>query len=721
MNATALRDAALDLDDKRLLVPEPVVKEFLRERGLPVPSSAVADTPEALFEASASLHEPLVLKAFGHGILHKSDIGAVRIELAKSDLVKFAGSMDSDVRAAGFAPLGFMVEEQAPRGFELLVGVVVNSGLAMLVCGLGGVFAELLHSFSERLLPITERDAAEMLDELIGEVAEGARSPFDRDVVIDLLVRIAGPDGIAAEMLAVGMTELEFNPVIVSGRSASMVDARLIVQREFVAATEPPPYRDLDPLFKPKTIALSGVSRSGRGMGNMSLAQYRRIGWTDGLYIVRPDVDGSDPGVVASLADVPGGQVDYLKVMVPASQVVDLLKKEGPRTRSVQLITAGFGEAGAEGADAEAELVSVMHELGVPLIGPNCLGTYCPAGRQTINAESDPIPGTVGVVSQSGGVSNEVIFDGASRGVTFSKVVSVGNAIDVSAAEVVEYLVNDPDTQVVGAYMEHLSDAPRLVRALRQARGVKPVVLLIAGLTKSGALAASSHTGAMASDNRLVEAIGTGTGVELVTTLEALNGALLALECHRDHVAGADGSTLLVVGHGGGNTVLAGDMAERAGLSTPSFAPDVVARVSEFPSELVKSTVNPLEVMIGPIFPAESTREVVEGILERQAFSDVLVHCSARAFYKASEAMAVEEGGFDLLLARMESLARPLPNGARVYLLVRTPDVITPADRERLVETSRRTQIPVFYDLELAVKSIGAVQRFHANRSATAS
>ena len=146
----------------------------------------------------------------------------------------------------------------------------------------------------------------------------------------------------------------------------------------------------------------------------------------------------------------------------------------------IHVISGGFEEVGADGAVLSQGLLDAR-EVKTRVVGPNCIGVYSSAGRQTFQLNVPRAIGPVSVVSQSGGLAGDMIVVGARRGIRYSKVLSAGNSVDVTPAEVVEWLVDDPDTEVIGLYLEGASGAARLVDSLHRARGRKPVVLLVGG------------------------------------------------------------------------------------------------------------------------------------------------------------------------------------------------------------------------------------------------
>ncbi len=204
-NELAARGHALPDDPGRVAVPEPVVKALLRARGVGVPRGVTAEAIDALPDAAAGLTGPLVLKAYGPGVVHKSDVGAVRVGLAAdaASLVAAATEMAAAMAGHGLVPSGFLVEEQAEPGVELIVGAVRGPFGPVATVGLGGTLTEVLDAVVVRLCPLTADAADAMLDAFRGaEVLQGVRGakPVARDALVKLLLAVAGEEGLVAEL-----------------------------------------------------------------------------------------------------------------------------------------------------------------------------------------------------------------------------------------------------------------------------------------------------------------------------------------------------------------------------------------------------------------------------------------------------------------------------------------------------------------------------------------
>jgi acetyl-CoA synthetase (ADP-forming) len=229
--------AALRLarEQKVEALDEPAGKKILRAAGIRVPRSAVVEVGQDLRHAVSDLQPPLVLKVVAAGVVHKSDVGGVRLNLRSTEEVEAAAeAVMQALSARGIEPHAWLVEEMAPRGTEVVVGGTVDPEFGpMVMVGLGGIFVEVLQDVAFRICPIAERDAREMLDELKGAaLLRGARGgePANIDAIVDVLLRVGGEGGLmlrGADELA----GIDINPLIVSRDAAVAVDARFILQR----------------------------------------------------------------------------------------------------------------------------------------------------------------------------------------------------------------------------------------------------------------------------------------------------------------------------------------------------------------------------------------------------------------------------------------------------------------------------------------------------------
>jgi len=707
----ALWVGALPLGDGRSAVPEHQVKAALAGMGVNVPDGRATDSPAGVADAGAGLTGPLVLKAWGPGLVHKSDVGGVRLGLDAGSVGSAALEMDRDLRARGIVAAGFLVEEQQPAGVELIVGVVNRPDFGPVVLlGIGGTFTEVVDQAVVRLHPIDEAMAWEMLASLPGaRLLDGFRGApaVDRAAVVSVLLAIAGPGGLA-EQLGPELAELECNPVIATPKGAVAVDARAV--RAAPAGDEGLLPRSaspsLDRLFAPRTIGVIGASTSKLSFGNRFLRGYTRRGWESGLYAIHPHADEVE-GVpaVRSVADIPGG-LDYLLVAVPAESCAQVVRQSAGQVAFAQVMSGGFSEAGAAGARLEQDLLAAAREAGVRVVGPNCMGIYSPNGRQTWQLRDPVEPGPVSVVSQSGGLAGDIIKAGEARGLRFSKLATVGNAVDVTPGELVEYFLHDPETEVIGLYLEGARDGARLLSALRAARGRKPVTILVGALSEQGAVAAASHTGSMTGDARVWDAISRATGAAVVKTLEELLGTLAY---HQRYAATsvADDPGVLIVGPGGGASILAADACDRAGLFVDPVREQAQRNLRSLGYGAGTSVANPIEVGIGPAAAADAFDPILDAILDGQPYPDVLLHFNVQSFYSQGDT------GCSRLVEMLEQLDRA-SRASRLAIVLRNLDCAPPEDVAMVRDRARQLRLPAFSNFDEAMTAIRAAKLFTA-------
>ncbi|WP_326629014.1 acetate--CoA ligase family protein [Nonomuraea fuscirosea] len=692
------------------------VKALIGAAGVPVPRGVVVSLSPAVtsgagadagspadfgagFAAAAGLAEPLVLKAFGPGLLHKSEAGAVRLGLRFDELGPAAAEL-----AARLRPAGFLVEEQAEPGVELIVGLVRDPAFGpVLLAGLGGVWTEALRDTALRLCPIAEEDARRMLASLRGaDLLRGWRGgpPVDVDAVVKLLMTVGGPGGLW-ERLDLG--EFELNPVIAGPSGVIAVDARYVPDPEHpirdspaYAAGDSPgsadePVMDFLPLFEPGAVAVVGASTSRPNFGNMFLGFYRAAGVP--LVAVHPTAD--EVSGVPAVSSLAAAEVDYALVAVPAERCAEVVR-QARGVPFVQVMSGGFGEAGRP--ELEAELVAAARGAGTRLLGPNCMGVYCPRGRQTFVGGGLGPSGTVALISQSGGLAGEVIKVGERRGLAFSRVATVGNAADVTPAELLRWLARDPETRAVGLYLEDPRNGRELYAALRDAP--VPVVLLVGGRSGQGRRAAASHTGGLVSDLRIWEAVADQSRAALVTSQDDLIGVLAYFQAHGTRPAHGDG--VLVVGPSGGASVLAADAFDRAGVRLGPL-PD--ERLDALRGLGVVATGNPLEIPVGPMGRAGLVADVLDAL--GIPYADVVAHVNVQAFFAYASAHG-DPGEPLYAYTRALAAAQADRPGTRISLVTRNGDCAPAGVEDEVGRIAAAAGIPVYRTMEAAAVAVAA-------------
>ncbi len=276
-------------------------------------------------------------------------------------------------------------------------------------------------------------------------------------------------------------------------------------------------------LFEPRAVLVAGVSTHPGKFGFVSLHNILASGYAGGVYGTSREV-GEVLGIpiVASLDDLPDGVIDLVFVCTPAAANAELLRAcAGKGIRAAFLASAGYGEAGEEGEALQAELVALAEDLGMLVAGPNGQGVVStPAQLCAQIVAPYPPAGGIAIASQSGNFISSFMNYAVQTGVGVSRAVSAGNAAQVSIPDYLEFFASDPVTTVVLAYVEGVPDGRAFYERTRAVAAVKPVVLVKGGATAGGQRAAASHTGSLASDDRVFDGMCRQAGITRAATIE---------------------------------------------------------------------------------------------------------------------------------------------------------------------------------------------------------
>lgn len=327
----------------------------------------------------------------------------------------------------------------------------------------------------------------------------------------------------------------------------------------------------------------------------------REFGYTGEIYPLHP-AGGEFMGmkIYPGVNDVPG-PVDLVISAVGAKFTPQLIREcVEKKVRAVHLFTSGFSEIEDEiGSQLEAEILSIARKGGVRLIGPNCMGLYCPAGGLTFAAmfeDGRGFPtkqGPAGMIVQSGGNCIYLIRDASKRGVFFSKAVSYGNAADIDETELLEYMTEDPDTQLIGMYIEGVKDGQRFMKAMKRAALIKPLIVYKAGLTETGARACATHTSAVAGSPAIWQGALKQAGAVQVFSMQELADMAVTFT----HMPQPAGKNTVIVGTGGGVAVKAADDITTAGLHLQVLSPEVRMKLNNiYGTEAGSIYRNPVDI-----------------------------------------------------------------------------------------------------------------------------
>ena len=424
--------------------------------------------------------------------------------------------------------------------------------------------------------------------------------------------------------------------------------------------------------FAPRSVAIAGVSASnvGWGGGQSFLRGIRNLDRLEHVYCINPKGGKLQDGtpIYRSLVEAPG-EVDYVISSVPASAILSLVDDcVAKGVRVIHLFTAGFSETGDEQrTDLEREVLKRLDAGGIRLIGPNCLGIHSTRGGVSFSDSASPTPGRVAMLSQSGMNASEALGHGPRRGIEFSNVASFGNASDLNEADYLQFLANDPDTDIVLAYLEGIRDGPRFLRVARAMAGKRPLAVLKGGLTEAGSRAASSHTGSLAGSARIWNAVQRQAGFMRAESVDEL----LDLAVTAQRMPHLEGPRAAVLGGGGGVSVLAADICDRAGIPVPWFSKTTQQRLSKFTPIAGTSVRNPLDA--GFMFEGEGVEAALTAVAEDESIDWMMVHTGMDMTFGGNS--RGDRDGFEEQFAnRIGKLAPKL--GRPIAVVIREPNSV---------------------------------------------
>src|SRR3954469_14348795 len=343
-------------------------------------------------------------------------------------------------------------------------------------------------------------------------------------------------------------------------------------------------------VLRPRSVAVSGASRRPGSFGGAAFRHVLNNGFRGELYPVNPNADFV--GSRRALDRVP--PVDLAIVAVPAAAVPEVARECAQAgVAALVVITAGFAEAGTEGAARLSELLEVCRASGMRLVGPNCMGVANTDPEVSLTAtfaRADVPAGTIGFVSQSGAFGAAAIDGASRRGIGLSAFVSLGDKADLSSNDLLQYWEQDPATQVVALYLESFGNPRKFGRVARRLARAKPVLAVKAGRTSAGARAANSHTGALiAASDDTVDALFAAAGVIRCDGLDdLLDAAAVLAEQPRPR-----GSGVGIVANARGPLVVCADACADAGLEVATLSAETQAALA--------ARLAPESVVAGPV------------------------------------------------------------------------------------------------------------------------
>lgn len=358
--------------------------------------------------------------------------------------------------------------------------------------------------------------------------------------------------------------------------------------------------KDLTPLFDPKSVAVIGASQRQGTVGHAILKNLISAKFNGKIYPVNPKAETLEglkcyPSV-AKIAE----SVDMAVIIVTSAAVPEVIKECAAKgVKAVIVISAGFKEVGAEGKKLEQEIIRIADEAGIPILGPNCLGLINTSVGVSMNASfapSTPKAGNIAFISQSGALGTAVLDYAKGKGIGFSKFISLGNKANVNELDILRYLENDDETDVILLYVEDLVDGRGFIDTARDITGniahTKPILAIKSGRTPQGAKAASSHTGSLMGSDEVYDAIFAQSGVLRVDSVGEIFDYAIAFSNKRL----PKGDRIAIITNAGGPGIMATDSCVRYGLKMAEIAPETVTELKKYLPATANFS-NPIDVI----------------------------------------------------------------------------------------------------------------------------
>ncbi len=446
---------------------------------------------------------------------------------------------------------------------------------------------------------------------------------------------------------------------------------------------------DLNKMFKPKSVAVIGASNTPGKVGYIIVDNLINDGYKGTIYPVNPkggEILGKK--AYANIKDIPE-KVDLAIITIPSALANTAVKECGEvGVENMVVITAGFKEVGEEGAKLESELVALSKEYGINIIGPNSLGitdSHTPLNGSF--SQMMPPTGNMAFISQSGAMMVAIIDWSVTSGIGFSKVISLGNKAGVTEIELLQYLADDDETNVIICYLESISEDEDFVKTMREAAHKKPIIILKSGSSSAGAEAASSHTGALAGSDLAFDTSFRQSGIIRVETMAELFELGLAFS----KAPLPKGDNVAIVTNAGGGGVVTVDAMEKAGLKLVQFDEETTAKLKECVTE-EGSAKNPIDVLGDA--PVSRYKQSLEIVLSQDEVDSLIVMVCPTA-------SADPDGIANAILEERKEFDKPI-----IVVNMGGPSF------DKANDVLRENGVPTYVFPETAVKALGAMTKY---------
>lgn len=592
-------------------------KQLCDAYGISTPRQGVATSAQQAVELAGEIGYPVVLKVESGDILHKTDAGGVVTGLTNSAEVAQAYNSimaSSSSFNASANIIGVQVQQMVAKAHEVIVGGTTDPSFGKLVAfGLGGVLVEVLQDITFRLAPASEQQALDMLDEIAGaEILKGVRGAagIDRQALAALIENLSNLLHDFPEI-----SEMDLNPVMASSDGATAVDVRILTN----FSPPEPRYRPsqeeilkaMGRIMQPDAVAVIGASAEEGKIGNSVMKNLIDGGYQGEIYPINPRAEEIlGKTCYKSVLDVPG-DVDIAIFCIPARFVAQVLGEVGEKQiAGAILIPSGFAEVGEH--ELQAEVLQAARVNNVRVMGPNIYGFYY-THKNLCATFCTPYDekGQIALSSQSGGVGMAIIGFSRSNKMGVSAIVGLGNKSDIDEDDLLTFFEQDDNTQVIAMHVEDLKDGRAFAEVAKRVSKKKPIVMLKAGRTALGAKAAQSHTGALAGNDKVYDAVLRQSGVIRARNLNDMLEYARGLQI----LPTPKGENVVIVTGAGGSGVLLADACLDHDVQLMSMPDDLDAAFKEFIPPFGASG-NPVDITGGE--PPETYRNTIKLALTDQ-------------------------------------------------------------------------------------------------------
>jgi acyl-CoA synthetase (NDP forming) len=552
--------------------------------GIPVPKEGLATSAASAAKLASSMGFPVVLKIVSPEILHKTEAGGVLVGLKSAAEVRkgfdtIMASAKKYNRKANL--LGVQVQQMLAGGQEVIVGAVSDPSFGKLVAfGLGGVLVEVLKDVTFRLAPASKEDALSMLDGIAAApILKGVRGapPVDRQALARIIQSVSQ---LAADFPEIA--EMDLNPVFATPKGATAADVRIVCDWN----PQPPRYRpsqeeivrQMNRIMKPDAVAVIGASAEDGKIGNSVMKNLINGGYKGDIYPIHPSAtEILGRKAYKSVKEVPG-TIDVAVFAIPAPLVAKALVEVGEKEiPGAVLIPSGFAETG--NVEGQKEIQAIGRKYNVRLMGPNIYGFYYTWKNLCATfCTAYDFKGHAALSSQSGGIGMAIIGFSRSAKMGVSAIVGLGNKSDIDEDDLLTFFEQDDNTTIIAQHCEDLKDGRAFAEVAKRVSKKKPVVVLKAGRTAMGARAASSHTGALAGNDKIYEDVFKQSGVIRARSLRDLLEFARALPV----LPTPRGENVVIITGAGGSGVLLSDAVVDNGLTLMPMPPDLDAAFRKF-------------------------------------------------------------------------------------------------------------------------------------------